>query len=94
VFRGLASTEPRFRLVDCGGFPGLVESDSGGAVRGELWEVSEELLPVLDAYEGVVEGEYVRLPVPLASPSPNATVWAYHYAWEADAEQESGNGMD
>ena len=49
-----ARTEPRYRLVDMGGYPALVP---GGtiAVRGEIYEVDERLLPELDAYEDVPE---------------------------------------
>ena len=48
----LARTEPRFRLVDLGGYPALV---AGGttAVRGEIYEVEDGLVPVLDEYEEV-----------------------------------------
>lgn len=45
-------TEPRFRLVDMGGYPALV---AGGttAVLGEIYDVEDSLIPVLDEYEEV-----------------------------------------
>ncbi|HUF63033.1 MAG TPA: gamma-glutamylcyclotransferase family protein [Verrucomicrobiales bacterium] len=91
VFRGAVRTEPSFGLVDCGGFPGLVEAEPGQAVRGELWEVSEALLPALDTYEGVPEGEYVRLRTAVQpSPPGEGTVWAYHYSRETGTDEEYG----
>ena len=48
---GLARTVARYRLVDCGAWPGLLE---GGAtsVLGALFEVDDALLSRLDAFEG------------------------------------------
>ena len=49
-----ARTEPRFRLVEMDGYPALV---AGGAtaVRGEIYEVDDRLIPELDEYEDVPE---------------------------------------
>lgn len=80
-FRGEARTAPHYRLVDCGGFPGLLEGPPGLAVRGEVWEIEEELLPLLDTYEAVEEGEYRREPVRLEGEWEPGSVWAYLYAW-------------
>jgi gamma-glutamylaminecyclotransferase len=63
-FVGAAVTEPRYRLIDLGPYPGLVRDDEHGlAVRGELWEVSRCCLLELDDFEG---DEYVRGPVAVA----------------------------
>jgi gamma-glutamylaminecyclotransferase len=52
-FRGLARTLPRYRLYDCGSYPGLVIDDEHGlAVEGEWWRIDAALLPALDQYEG------------------------------------------
>ena len=52
-FFGPAVTAPRYRLVDLGPYPGLVYDDANGlAVSGELWEVTDEQLKELDAFEG------------------------------------------
>lgn len=49
-FLGQAWTEPRFRLVDMGGYPALVE---GGSLRvlGEIYEIDPAQMDALDAYE-------------------------------------------
>lgn len=50
---GEAITEPKYQLYNCGSYPCLVEDDENGvAVVGELWEINEDLIPGLDAYEG------------------------------------------
>ncbi|MFO0797723.1 MAG: gamma-glutamylcyclotransferase family protein [Gemmataceae bacterium] len=52
-FLGPAVTAPHYRLVDLGPYPGLVPDGATGlAVSGELWEVSDEKLKELDAFEG------------------------------------------
>src|SRR5690606_18657156 len=48
-----AETSPNYRLYNCGSYPGLVESDTGVSIKGELWEVDEECKELLDAIEGV-----------------------------------------
>ncbi len=51
-FVGDATTEPKYRIVDLGPYPGLVADDANGlAVRGELYEVDEACLTELDDYE-------------------------------------------
>ena len=53
-FMGLALTLPHYRLYDSGRHPALVDDlENGVAVRGEVWQVSEETLGKLDEYEGV-----------------------------------------
>src|SRR6266581_3851339 len=53
-FLGLALTLPHYRLYDSGRHPALVDDpENGVAVRGEVWQVSEETLQKLDEYEGV-----------------------------------------
>src|SRR4051795_9213580 len=47
-------TEPRFTLVDMGGYPALVEGGDT-AVLGEIYEVDSALLMELDAYEEAPE---------------------------------------
>jgi gamma-glutamylcyclotransferase (GGCT)/AIG2-like uncharacterized protein YtfP len=47
-----ARTEPRFELVDLGGFPALLEGGDT-AVSGELYELDGELLARLDEFEDV-----------------------------------------
>lgn len=53
-FLGEAQTQPRYRLYICGWHPALVvDSSNGVAVRGEVWQVSDEVLQKLDEYEEV-----------------------------------------
>jgi gamma-glutamylaminecyclotransferase len=53
-FLGNATTEPRYRIVDLGPYPGLVAiHENGLAVRGELWTVDDNCLRQLDTFEGV-----------------------------------------
>ncbi len=53
-FVDVALTEPRFTLFDLGAYPAAVP---GGvhAIAGELYDVSPELLAMLDRFEGVPE---------------------------------------
>ena len=44
------------RLDDFGDCPGLVPDDSAGPVRGDVYEVDDALIPVLDDIEGVQPG--------------------------------------
>ena len=66
TFLGEAKTEPRYRLISCGAFPCLVEAaredveGAGVAVDGELWEVDDACLALLDQVEGVAGGLFER----------------------------------
>lgn len=52
TFVGEAETLPRYRLYDQGTHPCLVEDAANGvAVRGEVWEVDEGIMPRLDELE-------------------------------------------
>src|SRR6187455_2507530 len=54
TFLGEVTTEPRYRVIDLGPFPGLIVDEVNGlAVQGELWAVSECCLAELDEFEGV-----------------------------------------
>ena len=64
-----AHTGPAYRMFDYGGFPGLVEdSDHGYIVEGEVWEIAPDCLSLLDQYEGLDEGLYIRSTAKLATP--------------------------
>jgi gamma-glutamylcyclotransferase (GGCT)/AIG2-like uncharacterized protein YtfP len=64
------ATAPRYRLVDLGSYPALLE---GGdmAVHGELYEVDDQHLPQLDAFEDV-PSLYERRPLELEVPGLDA----------------------
>jgi gamma-glutamylaminecyclotransferase len=62
-YRGEAVTEPRYRLIDLGTYPGLVRDDAAGlAVKGELWAVGPDCLAALDDFEGA-DAPYARAAV-------------------------------
>ncbi len=77
-FIGLARTIPGFRLVDIGGYPGLVAcpNDLQG-VTGELWAVDAPALVRLDQFESVDTGLYVRKPVPLQGDAGDAEAYFF-----------------
>jgi gamma-glutamylcyclotransferase (GGCT)/AIG2-like uncharacterized protein YtfP len=50
-FVGEAVTEPLYRLLDCGGYPALIESAKGLPIRGEVYLVDESTLRTLDVLE-------------------------------------------
>lgn len=65
-FLGEAFTEPRYRMIDLGQYPGLVVDEANGlAIRGELWSVSECCLDELDDFEEV-PGPFIRAEVRIA----------------------------
>ncbi len=44
------------RLYDFGEYPGLVPDEEAGLVRGDVYEIEDALVPVLDDIEGVHPG--------------------------------------
>ncbi|RKP52742.1 gamma-glutamylcyclotransferase family protein [Trinickia fusca] len=54
--RLIGSTSTHGRLYDFGRYPGLVPDGSAGAVRGDVYEIDEALVPVLDEIEGIYPG--------------------------------------
>jgi gamma-glutamylcyclotransferase (GGCT)/AIG2-like uncharacterized protein YtfP len=62
---GSARTAPRYRLVDLGPYPALME-EGCCAVSGELYEIDARTLRHLDRFEGHPD-LYRRAPVELAS---------------------------
>jgi len=76
-----ARTAPGYRLHDLGDFPGMVaDSTDTVGVTGEVWSVDATTLAQLDAFEGVSEGLYYRLPVSLDPSYATETVHTYIYA--------------
>ena len=76
-FVGEAETLPRYRLYGTGSYPCLVEDvQNGVAVRGELWEVDEQLMPVLDALEDA-PNLYMLRPVALRGVPPPVSTYLY-----------------
>ena len=51
-YLSIAKTVQRYDMYDLGYFPGIIESDKGKFILGELYVVSDELLKRLDVLEG------------------------------------------
>ena len=79
-FVATASTQPHYRLFDCGTYPAMVKVAVGGrSVKGELFRVDQQCLVRLDDVEGVEEGLYVRDPVCLCSPFETCGAMAWFF---------------
>ena len=91
TFVGVARTAPGYRLVDLGGYPGIVASavDREGVV-GEVWSVDPVALQRLDAFEGVPAGLYRRVPIRLLPPFAGQPIAAYVPALEISGRREIG----
>ncbi|GAB5442889.1 MAG: gamma-glutamylcyclotransferase [Fuerstiella sp.] len=90
-FQGEAHTEPAYRLVDCGSYPGLLSAKDGHAIHGEVYLVSDETLQVLDEVEGVEEDLYRRAAVRLQPPFDQQDVQAWFYNQPTDHLPDCGN---
>lgn len=90
-FVGPAQTEPRYRLYDCGDYPGLVAAVEGRVIAGEVWRVSPACLVRLDEIEGVPEGWYARRPVVLQAPHAGECIDAYFYLHDVTKLPDAGN---
>ena len=76
---GPAVTAAGYRLFHLGDYPGLIEDPSGGAIEGELYEVSTQQLLHLDDVEGTADTCYARRPIQLEPPGSQETPEAYFY---------------
>src|SRR4051812_1552324 len=76
-----ARTQPVYRMVDYGGYPGMFPVEENGvSIRGEVWEVDEACRARLDVLEDVAHGMYALEPVNLMAPfDKEADVCAYLY---------------
>jgi gamma-glutamylaminecyclotransferase len=74
-FVGEVVTAPRYRVIDLGAHPGLINDAANGlAIHGELFAVDDRCLAELDEFEEV-PGPFVREPIEVAG---YETVWAYY----------------
>lgn len=77
-FIGKACTEPRYRMVDGGGYPGMFPVDENGvSICGEVWDVDESCRARLDVLEDVAGGEYEVAKVSLLAPFDGQEVITY-----------------
>jgi gamma-glutamylaminecyclotransferase len=79
-FRGEARTQPLYALHDLGDYPGLLKTETGQEVVGEVYEVDGALLPWLDTVEGAPEWFKLE-PIQLRGYSEE--VWSYFYQGDA-----------
>lgn len=91
-FIGEARTGAGFRLFDLGGYPAMVAvpGDRDG-VSGEVWEIGDECLQRLDAFEGVPEGLYRRERIPLLPPFADQAIDAYIYPHSVLGRRDVGS---
>lgn len=84
-FVGPARTEPKFRLIDCGAYPALIEhAEAPLEIAGELYRIPASLWPALDELEdeGVLYRRLTLLVTPLVDDeSQAAPVVAFSYIW-------------
>src|SRR4051812_12606836 len=78
-FLGQAKTRPVYRMFNVGEFPALIHSAGGLAIEGELWEVDDACIAVLDREEGFDINLFLRQPVELAPPHDTVQAVAYFY---------------
>ena len=76
-------TKPKYKLVNCGTYPGLVEGQL--AIGGELYEVDDAFLKQLDYFEGVNCGVYIRELVQLEDDTE-----AFAYVYQLDSPEYEG----
>jgi gamma-glutamylaminecyclotransferase len=89
-----ARTVADYRLYRLDWFPGLVETsspDEGVAIHGELWDVDEATLGVLDVVEEVGSGLYERRLIRLQAPFDRNEVIAYFYRGDVQGCSDNGD---
>jgi gamma-glutamylcyclotransferase (GGCT)/AIG2-like uncharacterized protein YtfP len=89
-FVGLARTQPLYRMVNCGTYPGLLHASPGNSLEGEIWRVSQACLARLDGAEGVEESLYSRQPIRLLPPYADESVDAYFYLRPTEGMADCG----
>jgi gamma-glutamylcyclotransferase (GGCT)/AIG2-like uncharacterized protein YtfP len=81
TFVANARTPRGFRLYELDGYPGMVASaDDQSGVTGEIWSLDDTCLAELDRLEGLSEGLYRRVRIPLLAPFDQREVETYLYA--------------
>jgi gamma-glutamylcyclotransferase (GGCT)/AIG2-like uncharacterized protein YtfP len=87
-FLGLATTASGYRLFHLGEYPAMVEDPSGGQIEGEVFEVTDATLRLLDEVEGVADTLYVRKPILLVNRFSDMIVEAYLYEGSVRGKRE------
>ena len=89
-FLGEVRTLARYRLFDCGSYPGLVEYEKGLEIIGEVWEVDAACLQQLDLVEAVDAGLYRRGSIQLQPPF-DFEVESYFYLLPVETLTDCGD---
>jgi gamma-glutamylcyclotransferase (GGCT)/AIG2-like uncharacterized protein YtfP/lysophospholipase L1-like esterase len=82
-------TIAKYRMYNTGSYPALVEDEDGLEIEGEIWDVDNDCLRVLDAIEAVPD-LYDRKPVSLADSDPEG-VQTYIYRRSVDGMRDCGS---
>lgn len=90
-FIGEAYTVAKYRLVNCGEYPGLLQNESGNSIQGELYAVDADCLQRLDEIEAVDEDLYRREPIELQTPYHQTAAVAYFYHQDASGMPDCGS---
>ena len=88
-----ARTAHRFRLFDCGGYPGMVAVVNGERIYGEVFAITPECLRHCDLVEAVADGLYSRQMIGVQSVDNHAIhnlVWVYLYQHSTDGLRDCG----
>jgi gamma-glutamylcyclotransferase (GGCT)/AIG2-like uncharacterized protein YtfP len=91
-FIGEVRTRPVYRMVDCGGYPGMYAvPENGLSIAGEIWEVTDECLAQLDLLEDVIGGEYTRVKVQLLPPYDSQEIEGYLFLRDTSVLKDAGD---
>lgn len=90
-YLGEGQTLPEFRLLNCGWYPALVESEDGRSICGEVWQVDNETLKRLDEVEDVGSGLYERREISLLAPFDDAAAITYVYLQDVTGLADCGD---
>lgn len=91
-FIGEARTEPYYRMVNAGGYPGMYRvTENGLSIQGEVWEVDEACRAKLDVLEDVAVGLYSVEPILLLAPYDEEPVSTYIYRWSIMGREDAGD---
>ena len=92
-FLGVVRTEPHYRLFNSDAFPCLVEASredvagAGVSIEGELWEVDDACLALLDQVEAVDSGLFERREVRMVAAEG---MEAYFYRGSVEGLEDCG----
>lgn len=87
-FLGPATTTTGFCLFDLGSYPGLIRTDNGISIEGELYEVDDSCLVELDVIEAVDQGLYGRESIQLLAPWDDGPALTYIYLQSTEGHAE------